>query len=308
MIDTHSHLDFEQFDDDREEVIQRAFNGGVKKIINVGCNLERAKASIELVDKYENIYAAIGIHPTDINRITNYELRITNSEGIKKQRSKENFMHSYLEELRKLARHSKVVAIGEIGLDYFHPEKLRLGASPVKLHYEASMDLDGEIKQLKIRQKELFIAQLELAEELQLPVIIHCRDAYEDLLEILKGFDLRGVIHCFCGNRRQAKQFLDLGFYISFTGNITYSKKDDAEIFQVIKEVPLERIMIETDCPFLAPASDCPIQDGPAPMRGKRNEPLFVKYVAEKIAEIKKISLEEVEIATDENAGKLFKF
>jgi len=222
-----------------------------------------------------------------------------NSEEIKKQRSKENFMHSYLEELRKLARHSKVVAIGEIGLDYFHLDSDNRDIRDIP---------DNETKQLKIRQKELFIAQLELAEELQLPVIIHCRDAYEDLLEILKGFDLRGVIHCFCGNRRQAKQFLDLGFYISFTGNITYSKKDDAEIFQVIKEVPLERIMIETDCPFLAPASDCPIQDGPAPMRGKRNEPLFVKYVAEKIAEIKKISLEEVEIATDENAGKLFKF
>jgi len=284
MIDTHSHLDFEQFDDDREEAIQRAFDGGIKKIINVGCNLERSKASIELAEKYENIYATAGMHPSEIFNLRSSIFKI-------------------LEELRKMAKHSKVVAIGEIGLDYFHLDSDDRDIRDIS---------DSKIEQLKTKQKELFVAQLQLANELHLPVIIHCRDAYEDLLEICKNYrgktplnppfanggGMCGVIHCFCGDRWQAKQFLDLGFYISFTGNITYSKKEDAEIFEVIRKIPLDRILIETDCPFLAPA----------PMRGKRNEPLFVKYIAEKIAEIKKIDIAEVEKITDENAKKLFNF
>ena len=275
MIDTHTHLDHELFNPDRDEVVRRAFENGIKKIITVGCDPQEMKEAIKLAEKYENIYVAIGFHP---------EIQIKNQK-------------SNLKTLEKLLKHPKVVAIGEIGLDYFRNqndvETLQCNVST------------GE--KLRNAQKTLFTAQLKLAQELDLPIIIHCRptdnnskDAYDDILEILRnnndGKKLQGVIHCFCGTREHAKQFLDLGFHISFTGNITYFKKDDAKVLQVVREIPLNKILIETDCPFLSPA----------PHRGKRNEPMFVKYVAEKIAEIKEISVDEVEKVTDGNAEALF--
>jgi len=288
MTDTHAHLDHELFDPDRDEAIQRAFQNGIKKIITVGCDLQEMKEAIKLTEKYDNIYVAIGFHPencdTDNCVDTAHHIDVV----------------EHIEELEKLSKHPKVVAIGEIGLDYF-----RLENDDVKTNPPLSADF-GVAK-----QQELFIVQLKLAQELNLPVIIHCRpasvcglrrgkDAYEDLLEILKnnnnGKKLQGVIHCFCGTREHAKQFLGMGFYISFTGNITYFKKPDAELLQVVREIPLDRVLIETDCPFLSPT----------PHRGKRNEPSFVKYVAEKIAEIKGISVQEVENITDKNAEELF--
>lgn len=312
MIDTHAHLDFPQFDQDREEAIERAFSGGVKKIINIGCNLERALASIKLAEKYDNVYAAVGIHPSDVSYFCHPEERMERSgmsdEGslqiseTRKQGNKETSVQKQrVKEIRDLARHPKVVAIGEIGLDYFHMDSDYRNINEIP---------EEEIEQLKNRQKEFFIAQLELAREMDLPMIIHCRssskdsgDAYEDILLSLRAAArnsvIRGVIHCFSGNREHAKQFLDLGFYISFTGNITYSRgrKFSAPTLQdVVRDIPLERILIETDCPFLAPA----------PMRGNRNEPLFVKYAAEKIAEIKKVDFKEVERITDINAEELF--
>lgn len=258
FIDTHAHLDFKEFDQDREEVIKRANEGKVEKIINVGCNLKRSKDSIELAKKYENIYAAAGVHPHDVKK---YELRLMKQE------------------LWKLAQNKKVVAIGECGLDY----------------YRIEVETDKEI------QKEFFKVQMELVRELSLPLIIHCRDAFADILEIIRnwkleiGNSLYGVTHCFSGNREIAQEFLKLGFLISFTGSITYAKPK-SELFKVVKEVPLNKIIIETDCPYLSPA----------PHRGERNEPLYVKYIAQKIAQVRGIDLEEVEKATTENAIKLF--
>ncbi len=277
MTDTHAHLDHEAFDSDRDEMIQRTFDNGIKKIVTIGCDEKEISQAIELAEKYENIYAAVGFHPENCK---------TNNCGSDSQIAR------VAEKLKTFAKHLKVVAIGEIGLDYFYSN-------------------DEEIKST---QKELFIAQLKLARELGLPVIIHCRaskdnpsDAYDDLLEMLKNYGgkdlsrcmtgIKGVIHCFCGTREQAKQFSDLGLHISFTGNITYFKKDSAEVLQAVREIPLNKILIETDCPFLSPI----------PHREKRNEPMFVKYVAEKIAEIKEISVDEVERMTDKNAEKLFR-
>ncbi len=254
LIDTHTHLDFKEFDPDQDQVIKRAFSSGIEKIINVSCNLERSKNSIELAKKYGDIYATVGVHPHDLGK---YEVESLKSE------------------LGKLAKEDKVVAIGEIGLDYYRIEK----------------------EEDKQRQIEGFKIQFDLAQKLNLPVIIHCRNAFEDLLEILKGVsDLpRGVTHCFSGTLHYAKQFLDLGFLISFTGSITYARPQ-GEILKVVKEIPLDKIMVETDCPYLAPV----------PHRGERNEPAYVRHMAEKIAEIKGIDFEEVAKKTTENAIKLF--
>lgn len=256
LIDTHAHLDFKEFDQDRDQVIKRAFGSGIEKIINVGCNLERSKNSIELAKKYDNIYAAVGVHPHDVGK---YDL--------------ENFKSKLI----KLAKENKVVALGECGLDYYRIENSELG--------------------IKNKQKEFFKVQLDLAKELDLPLIIHCRNAFEDLLEILKRTDdlPRGVTHCFSGTLHYAQKFLNLGFLVSFTGSITYVRPQ-GELLAVVKEIPLGKIMIETDCPYLAPV----------PHRGERNEPAYVKFVAEKIAEIKGMDFQEVAEQTTKNAIKLF--
>ena len=259
MIDTHAHIDFKEFDDDREEVINRFFDGGGEKMINVGCTLKSSKRSFELAKNNENIFASAGIHPHDANTV--------NEASLKK--------------LEELAQHYKVIAIGEIGLDFFKSTTSR------------------EI------QIQAFKFQLELAENHNMPIIIHCRDAYNDLLDILKEYktsDWNGVVHCYTASWEIAKEFVDLGFYVGFTGIVTYyndkTKKGDyePEIYRTIKNMPLDRILIETDCPYLSPV----------PERGKRNEPLFVKNVAEKIAQIRKMSFEEIEKQTSENAIKLF--
>jgi TatD DNase family protein len=257
LIDTHAHLDFREFDQDRDQVIKRAFRKGIEKIINIGCNLERSRNSIKLAERYDNIYAAVGIHPHDI---VNYQLSEAETE------------------LKKLAKQNKVVAIGECGLDYFR--------------------MDKENKEENIRrQKDFFIMQIRIARDFNLPLIIHCRDAYSDLLEVLKeqANSHKGVTHCFSASFKYAKEFLDLGFLISFTGNITYAKEDDA-ILETVKEISLDKIMVETDSPYLAPV----------PHRGERNEPAFVRYIAEKITEIKEIDFEKVAEQTTKNAIKIF--
>ena len=267
MIDTHTHLDFKEFDEDKEEVIKRAYEAGIEKIINVGCSPEHSQGAVDLAQNYDQIYAAVGVHPHDANKIND----------------------EILDDLKKLAQNKKVVAIGEIGLDYY-----RIDADLTQI----ATRIHADPKEV---QKLAFVKQLNLAKELKLPVIIHCRYAYEDMLEMINSFSegksVWGVTHCFSGSRKFAKQFLNLGLYLSFTGAITYTKNPDAEIFQVIKEVPLDKIMIETDCPYLAPT----------PHRGERNEPAYVKFVAEKIAEIRKITFEEVERVTTENAERLFR-
>jgi TatD DNase family protein len=265
MIDTHTHLDFKEFDCDREDAIRRFFDAGGEKLINVGCELASSTRSVELAEKYENIFASVGVHPHDA----------------------ESFDGEALKRLEELVVKEKVVAVGEIGLDFFRD------LSPREIQIEA------------------FKTQLELAAKHKKPVIIHCRDAYVDLVDILKSYKTAnwvGVTHCFLGSWPIAEELLKMGFYLGFTGAITYPKKrlltdplglnfnTEPEIFTVVKNTPLDRILIETDCPYLAPV----------PCRGKRNEPSFVKYVAEKIAELKGISAEEVEKAASKNAGKLF--
>ena len=252
LIDTHAHLDFKEFDKDCDKVIKRAFENDVEKIINIGCNLDRSQASIDLAHKYENIFASIGVHPHD---------------------GKKNSIDEISEKLFEMAQEKKVVAIGEIGLDYYRLEK----------------ENDKDI------QKKVFRTQLDIAKEFDLPVILHCRDAYEDMIDIIKKDNFkRGVSHCFLGSKEIAKRYLELGFYISFTGVITF--KNAGEVIDVVREIPLERILVETDAPFLAPE----------PHRGKRNEPAYVKYVAEKIATIKEIGYDQVAKVTTKNAEELF--
>ena len=259
MIDTHAHIDFKEFNDDREEVIKRFFDNGGEKIINVGCDLKSSVRSYELAKNNENIFASAGIHPHDADTVDKNSLK----------------------KIEELVQHYKVIAVGEIGLDYFR-------------------NLSPQEKQI-----ETFKLQLELAENHNMPLIIHCRDAYNDLIDILKNYktsDWQGVIHCFAASWKIAEEFLELGFYIGFTGIITYYKDksklgNEPEIYNAIKNTPLDRILIETDCPYISPV----------PKRGERNEPLFVKYVAEKIAHIRKVSFEKIKKATSENAKKLFK-
>ena len=281
MIDTHAHLDFENFDKDREEVISRAFDNGVKSIINIGVDLERSRKSVEIAQKHDGIFAAVGFHP----------------EFFSEQGSVTSEQQKLFRNLNDLARNKKVIAIGETGLDYFSHT--------------------GEIvsDEQKENQKKGFLAQIELARELGLPVIVHCRDAWGDLYEIvaqsakrkaqnhnskLKTNNIKFVLHCYSGSKKDTEKFLKLpNVHFSFSGNITYPKPMDRaeKLAEAVRMIPLGRIMLDSDCPFLAPQE----------MRGKRNEPAYIKYIAEKIAEIKGLSTAQVERATDENAGKFFK-
>lgn len=265
-IDIHAHLNFEHYNQDRDEVIRRAFESGVEKIINVGADGESSESSVELAEKYEAIYATVGIHPHEFNDLKN------NGKKLEDQ----------LNELRNLAKNKKVVAIGEIGLDYFSRTE-----NPVT-------------EEQRENQKEGFSAQLELARELNLPVIIHCREAYDDVYHILNSsvagkHSLNFVLHCYGGSVGMTDKFLKLGAFFSFAGNITFAKPG-SELLEVIRILPLDKIMIETDCPFLAPV----------PRRGERNEPAFLKHIAEKLAEIKDIQAEEAINITTQNARKLF--
>lgn len=253
-FDSHCHLDMEPLSTEQEAVIERAYKSGVWGMINVGSSLRGSEASVALSGKYPNIWASVGLHPHDAEAVTD--------------------VGAACESLRELAKDDKVVAIGEIGLDYFNLENIGL----------------------KKTQKELFCAQLELASELSLPVIIHTRDAESDTLEILKRYKLTGVVHCFTGTPDYAEKLLDLGYYIGFTGFITFDQEKFNHIREAVKTVSIERLLIETDAPFLAPE----------PYRGKPNEPVYVSEVAKKIAEIKGMDTEEVAHITMENTKKLF--
>lgn len=259
MIDTHCHLNLGQYDEDYSAVIADALAHNTAVIIP-GCDLVSSKKAVEIATAYAGkpIWAGIGQHPTDTGEVWD-----VTAYGV-------------------LAKSDRVVAIGEIGLDYFHVPKDESG----RTHAIA-------------QQKELFQKQLDLAYEVKKPVIIHCRDAHDDLTEMLvkqygiwTGDRERGVIHCFTAGMREAQSYLDLGFLISFTGIITFTEEYDA----VLEEIPLEKLMIETDSPFLTPV----------PHRGKRNHPRYVEYVARKIADVRGISYEEVVTQTRKNAERLF--
>ncbi len=246
-IDTHTHPQLRQYNADRDEVIQRAFEAGVGMIC-VGVDLESSNQAIELAQKNENIWASVGLHPND-NLDEKYEQAI------------------YAESAQK----EKVVAIGEIGLDYYRT------TDPAKKEF----------------QKERFLQQISLAQELKKPLIIHCRDAHDDMYEILKNHHgLRGVIHSFTGTWSEVQRYIDLGFYIGLNGIITFARQYD----ESIKNIPLDKILLETDAPFLTPE----------PHRGQRNESSYLPFIAQKIADIKNISIEEFASQTTENAGELF--
>lgn len=246
LFDSHAHLGDRQFADDLNEVIRRAQENGVTHILNVGYDLEASRASVKLAEEYDNIYAAVGIHPHDAASVT----------------------EDTLNELRQLAQHDKVVALGEMGLDYYR------NLSP------------------KEKQQKVFRQQINLAKELDLPIIVHDRDAHQDTVRILKeeGADkVGGILHCFSGSWEMAKQCMNLGFYISLAGPVTF--KNAKRPVEIAKLISLNRLLVETDCPYLAPE----------PKRGKRNEPAYVRYVAEKIAELKRISLDELAFVTHNN-------
>ncbi|MFA5005809.1 MAG: TatD family hydrolase [Candidatus Omnitrophota bacterium] len=250
LIDTHCHLDFPQFDPDRDKVIERAIARGVGRLINVGADLRSSAASIELAGKYAAVFAAVGVHPHEADAFT-----------------KETFL-----EIAALAKHKKVVAIGEIGLDF----------------YRNLSKADS--------QERVFKELIALAKDLNLPVIVHSRQADKRTLEILKEMmPLRAVIHCFSGDKDFLDECLKLGFLVSFTCNITYAKAEDLR--QVAITVPLEKIMLETDAPYLPPQEE----------RGKRNEPVNVKAVAFELAKLKGIEFGKVEEATSSNAFNFFK-
>ena len=253
IIDTHAHLDREDYPD-LDQVIERAKIAGVEKIINVGSTLETSIATIEMSKIYPNVYGTVGIHPTD-------------------HEADNQPIDEVLRQISELADQNKVVAIGETGLDYFQ---------------------NPSSAEKKI-QEELFVKQIAIAKEKNLPLVIHTRDADEDMLEILEKEKVKiAVIHCFVGDWEFAQKILDLGLMISFTAIITYPKTES--LAEVVEKAPLDRIMIDTDCPFLAPQI----------YRGKRNEPAYAVEIAKKIAEIKKIPLEEVEKITSENANCFF--
>jgi len=262
MIDAHCHLNFHSFEKDRNAVIQSAFKSGVTKIINAGTKIDSSKLAVELAKEYKNLYAVIGVHPHHADKLED----------------------DWIEQLEKLAKMPKVVGIGEIGMDYFS--------------YKSNDIVDPKL------QKEVFLKQIELAHKLKLPLQIHNRQAGKEILEILlnhKSYLLNppGMFHCFAGDMDLLKKVLDLGFYVGFDGNITYNglaPGEDTDLKDLAKYVPIDRLITETDAPFLAPV----------PKRGSRNMPKYVIITAKFIAELKDVNFEDFEAKTTENAIKLF--
>jgi TatD DNase family protein len=281
FIDTHAHVNFNAFKDDAEEVIRRSLDNDTWMIL-VGSESKTSNRALHLANKYQRgVYAAVGLHPIHLEETLVDSQEEGNSYCF--QPRKEDFDYGSYE---KLAKFEKVIAIGEIGLDYYH------------------LDPKKDIVAVKKKQQEVFAQQLLLARSLDLPVIIHCRQAHDDLLGILEEFKKEyghiiptdrpwGVVHCFSGDEDLAWKYFKLGLFVSFTGLITFSKQWD----ELIRKIPLDKIMIETDTPYMTPE----------PHRGERNEPILVQYVAKRIAEIKNLKIEKVAELTFENARLLFK-
>ena len=249
LVDTHAHLQWANFDADRERVIGRAREVDVKYIVNIGFDLGGSKQAIELAEKHRGLYATVGIHPHNASQLN----------------------ENVLEELWRLSENSKTVAIGEIGLDYYR------NLSP------------------REAQRKAFEAQLLLAEELGLPVVIHDREAHADIIEMLSKFKgkIEGIMHCFSGSREMAGQCIDSDFYISFAGPVTFPNSH--KLHKIAKCTALDKVLLETDSPWLAPQE----------VRGKRNEPSFLPFIAKKIATLKGISVDELAEATSENAKRI---
>lgn len=246
IIDSHAHYDDSSFDADREEVLRELFSGEICKIVNIGCSVKSSYSSVKLAEEYAGIYAAVGLHPDAADEIDR------------------------IEEIRRLCDNKKVVAVGEIGLDY---------------HYEEhSRDI----------QKKAFEEQLRLAAELDMPVVIHSRDAWEDTMELLRKYRPKGVMHCFSGSAEIAREIVTMGMYVGFTGVVTF--KNAKKALKALEAVPLDRLLVETDCPYMAPE----------PNRGKRNYSGYLPYTVAAMAAVKGVSPDEMAEITAENAERLF--
>lgn len=248
IFDTHAHYDDSRFDEDREELISSLMDKGVSYIVNCGCDLKSSLTTVELSEKYDFIYAAVGVHAHEAEEATEKDL----------------------EKIKELYKKEKVVAVGEIGLDY---------------HYDFSP---------RERQKEIFEQQLILAKELDLPVIVHDRESHEDSLNLLKKHKPAGVVHCFSGSAEMAKEVVKLGMYIGIGGAVTF--KNAKKPVEVVEYLPLDRLLLETDAPYMTPV----------PFRGQRCDSAHIAYTAEKIAEIKGIDVQELIDICNENAKRLF--
>ena len=250
IIDTHAHYDDEQFDTDRDELLKSMHDGGIGLIVNAASTLESWGKIQRLTEEYPFVYGAVGIHPDEAGTLT----------------------EEHMSEMERLSDLEKIVAVGEIGLDYYW---------------------DNESHDV---QKKWFIRQLELAKGKDMPVIIHSREAAADTMEIMRGYasGMRAVIHCYSYSVEMAREYVKMGYYIGIGGVVTF--KNAKKLVNVVKEIPLTSIVLETDCPYLAPV----------PYRGKRNSSLYLPYVAEKIAEIKGVNIEEVVRQTEENSRMLY--
>ncbi|HCX62634.1 MAG TPA: hydrolase TatD [Clostridiales bacterium] len=251
LIDSHAHLDDDRFDSDRTEIINKLKDDGIELILNPGADLATSKKAVKIADEYSFIYAAVGCHPHDSKYMNDETMGV----------------------FRELSKNKKVIAIGEIGLDYYYDNS------------------DRET------QKKWFREQIKLANELDMPYIVHDRDAHEDLFKIMKEeakSNTRGVLHCYSGSVEMAKEFIKLGFCISLAGPVTFKKAKTPKM--VAKKIPLDKLLIETDSPYLTPE----------PYRGRRNEPKFVRYIAEEIANIRNVSLGVIIESTNQNFKKLF--
>mgnify|MGYP000105810996 FL=1 len=248
FVDVHAHLDDKAFDDDRQQVLENIREAGMI-VVNAGSDIDTSRFSVELAQNYDFIYACVGVHPHEAAKVSK----------------------DYLSELKELAKSPKVVAIGEIGLDYYY-----------------------EFSDRKLQQK-VFLEQLELAKSLNLPVVIHSRDAHQDTLNILKkSAPIKGLMHCYSGSFEMARELLKLDFYFSFGGVITF--KNAKKPKEVVEKLPLDKILLETDCPYLTPE----------PYRGKRNDPTRIPVIAEKLAELRQTTLQEIKHITYANFTKLF--
>ncbi len=283
LVETHAHLDYPDFTHDLEDVLGRAIEAGVTRIITIGTSIESSRRAIDLAEKYSAVFAVIGVHPTYV----------------------EEAQDDVITPLRELARNPRVVAIGETGLDYHRlPSEKVAKEKQVQvmsaLRTETDEEIEAQIRDgaYKSKQTSLFQQQLDLAVELGLNAVIHQRDAWEDTLKIMRPYagKVRGVFHCFGGSLDQANEVFGLDHLVSFTGIVTF--KNGAAVQQVAAQIPLWKFMVETDCPYLAPV----------PFRGKRCEPAYTRIVAETIAAARELSLEEIAEATTETAEKFFQF
>lgn len=271
IFETHAHYDDESFDDDRDILLASLPEHGIGRVINVASSIESTKTTLALAEKYDFVYAAVGVHPSDVGGLNEETFAWLREQAMT---GRESWTDAMGESAQVQAdRANKVVAIGEIGLDY---------------HWEKD-------SAARTAQQEWFVRQLDLAREAHLPVIIHSRDAVEDTMRILKEADgVTGVIHCYSYSPEMAREYVKMGYYIGIGGVVTF--KNARKLKETVAAIPLERILLETDCPYMAPE----------PHRGERNDSTLIPYVVEKIAELRQMTAEEVEAATWENAERVF--